>query len=98
MRQRAVSVNLQPEVEEACLQDLGYYCQEKVKKDEEMQCLQDNLENLEDKCQDIVDKFTEMEAEKVELNPYISRYCNKIIENLCANEEDVVQCLIGKFL
>lgn len=94
MRQRAVSVNLQPEVEEACLQDLGYYCQEKVKKDEEMQCLQDNLENLEDKCQDIVDKFTEMEAEKVELNPYISRYCNKIIENLCANEEDVVQCLI----
>ncbi|XP_072382260.1 Golgi apparatus protein 1 [Diabrotica undecimpunctata] len=94
MRQRAVSVNLQPEIEEACVKDLSFYCQDKLKKGEEIQCLQDHLEDLEDKCQDIVESFTEMEAERVELNPYISKYCSKIIEPLCGKDDDVVDCLI----
>ncbi|CAG9864486.1 unnamed protein product [Phyllotreta striolata] len=94
MRQRAISVNLQPQIEEACVQDLGYYCRDKIKKGEEMQCLQDNLENLDEKCQVAVDDFTEMEAQRVELNPYLSKYCAKIIQNLCANDDDVVECLI----
>jgi len=44
MRQRAVSVDLQPEVEEVCLDDLAAHCPSKTGKGEEMVCLQDKLE------------------------------------------------------
>lgn len=44
MRQRAVSVDLQPEVEEVCLDDLASFCAGKTGKGEEMVCLQDKLE------------------------------------------------------
>lgn len=99
MRQRAISVNLQPEIEEVCVRDLGAYCQDKSKKGEEMQCLQDNMEDLEPKCRDVVESFTEIEAQNIELNPFISKYCNKIIESLCdsdnSNENDgVMDCLV----
>jgi len=44
MRQRAVSMDLQPEVEEVCLDDLAFHCAGKTGKGEEMVCLQDKLE------------------------------------------------------
>lgn len=44
MRQRAVSVDLQPEVEEMCLDELASLCPGKIGKGEEMVCLQDKLE------------------------------------------------------
>lgn len=44
MRQRAVSMDLHPEVEEVCLEDLVLYCADKTEKGEEMVCLQDELE------------------------------------------------------
>lgn len=50
MRQRAVSVDLIPEVEDDCIDDLAALCFDKTEKGEEMQCLQDNLEKLQDKC------------------------------------------------
>lgn len=50
MRRRAVSVDLIPEVEDVCLDDLATYCSEKTAKGEEMQCLQDNLGRLEFDC------------------------------------------------
>lgn len=50
MRQRAVSVDLIPEVEDECLDDLAAMCFENTGKGEEMQCLQDNLERLQERC------------------------------------------------
>lgn len=50
MRQRAVSVDLIPEVEDACIDDLSYYCFENIEKGEEMDCLQINLEKLQSSC------------------------------------------------
>ncbi|KAG5892124.1 hypothetical protein JTB14_032347 [Gonioctena quinquepunctata] len=94
MRQRAISVDLQPEIDEACVKDISYYCYDKMKKGEEMQCLQDNLEDLADKCHDVVVTFTEIEAERVDLNPFISKYCKNIIDSLCSNDADVMACLI----
>lgn len=44
MRQRAIRVDLQPEIEEVCLDDLAKYCYEKTQVGEEILCLQDNLE------------------------------------------------------
>lgn len=50
MRQRAISVDLIPEVEDQCIDDLSNFCFDKTQKGEEMQCLQDNLEKLIQKC------------------------------------------------
>lgn len=98
MRQRAISVNLQPEIEEACLKDLGFFCH-KLKEGEEMECLQDNLEGLEKVCRDAVESITEIEAQQADLNPYISKYCKNIIQELCGaeiskDEGNIMDCLI----
>lgn len=46
MRVRAISVDLQPEIEMACVNDLAAYCFDKTGVGEEMICLQDNLERF----------------------------------------------------
>lgn len=50
MHRRAVSVDLIPEVEDECIDDLAALCFEKTAKGEEMQCLQDNLAKLHESC------------------------------------------------
>lgn len=44
MRQRAVNVDLQPEIEEVCFNELALLCYDKTGKGEEILCLQDNLD------------------------------------------------------
>lgn len=46
MRQRAVNVDLQPEIEEVCLDDLASFCFDKTGKGEEILCLQDKFDEL----------------------------------------------------
>ncbi|KAJ8945307.1 hypothetical protein NQ318_003607 [Aromia moschata] len=99
MRQRAINVDLQPEIEEACLNDLGSLCTDKLKRGEEMQCLQSNLDELEENCQDAVKYFTEIEAQHIDLNPYITKYCSRVIEDFCKvntddDEGNIMDCLI----
>lgn len=50
MRRRAISVDLIPEVEDFCLDDLASRCSENTGRGEEMQCLQDNLATLQADC------------------------------------------------
>ncbi|XP_012256488.2 Golgi apparatus protein 1 [Athalia rosae] len=101
MRQRAVNVDLQPEIEEACLNDLALYCFDKIAKGEEILCLQDKLERLEPKCKWAVGNLTEEQAEHVELNPIISSACEHVMEKHCEaelksgkDEGDLMECLI----
>ncbi|XP_049951626.1 Golgi apparatus protein 1 [Schistocerca serialis cubense] len=102
MRQRAVSVDLLPEVEEVCMEDIAIHCYEKTGKGEEMVCLQDNLERLDPKCKTAVANFTEEQAEHIELNPIILSVCQKVMEKHCEaeletgkDEGDVMDCLIA---
>lgn len=102
MRQRAVSVDLIPEVEDECLPDLAAYCFERTEKGEEMQCLQDNIEKLLAPCKKAVTTYTIDEAANVELNPIIMTYCRAAMERSCAevlrSERDdgaMMECLIA---
>ncbi|XP_066137894.1 Golgi apparatus protein 1 [Euwallacea fornicatus] len=100
MRQRAISVNLEPAIEEACLEELGTFCHDKVEKGDEMKCLQDNYNELEDSCKNTIRLFTEFQSEHAELNYYINMYCPKIIDTLCSQEAktdegDIMECLIS---
>lgn len=100
MRQRAISVDLIPEIEEVCLGDLALHCFDKTQRHEEMQCLQKNLDSLNRECQEALSKFTEMEAANVELNPYLMKNCKRVLETYCSNEMkndegSAMECLIS---
>ncbi|XP_015126768.1 Golgi apparatus protein 1 [Diachasma alloeum] len=101
MRQRAISVDLQPEIEQACFADLADNCYDKVAKGEEILCLQDNLDELSDKCKQAVNNLTEDQGERVELNPIIMSECGKALDKYCEDilksgkdEGDMMECLI----
>lgn len=101
MRQRAVNVDLQPEIEEVCLNELASFCYDKTAKGEEILCLQDNLDSLNKNCKAAVGNFTEEQAERVELNPVLSAACQHIMERHCEevlkygkDEGDMMECLI----
>lgn len=102
MRQRAVSVDLIPEVEDECLDDLATYCFDKTAKGEEMQCMQDNLESLQEKCRKAIINYTEEEAGHFELNPVLLSACKESMERHCSSilktgkdEGDMMECLIS---
>lgn len=102
MRQRAVSVDLIPEVEDECLDELSAMCFDKTERGEEMQCLQDNMDRLGKECRTAVINYTEEEAAHVEMNPIIMSYCRSAMDRHCdgvlraaKDEGDMMECLIA---
>uniref|UniRef100_U5EST3 Putative golgi apparatus protein cysteine-rich fibroblast growth factor receptor n=1 Tax=Corethrella appendiculata TaxID=1370023 RepID=U5EST3_9DIPT len=102
MRQRAKSVDLIPEIEDDCIDDLALYCFDKTGKGEEMQCLQDNLEKLQERCRAAVNSYTEDEAGHIELNPIIMAVCGDAMQKHCSSilktgkdEGEMMECLIA---
>jgi Golgi apparatus protein 1 len=97
---RAKSINLLPEVQEACYSDLSRLCMDAnvEQKGEEMRCLQVNLKNLEDDCQKAVSKYTERESKDVRLDQILMRACEPIMNSYCADKKDgkgdLLECLI----
>ena len=101
MRQRAVSVDLMPEIEDACMDDLANLCFDNTGKGEEIACLQNKLRDLSPKCKEIVTNFTETQSGHIELNTVVNVNCRVPIEKLCSTElktkkeeDDVMECLI----
>jgi len=100
LRQRAMSVQLHPEIEEDCRNFLHSFCTTHVKPGEELQCLQENLNNLDGECLKTVSKYTKIEARNPYLHPIISKACSNLIERKCgleAKAEDgsgVMECLM----
>lgn len=110
MKQRAQSVELMPEIEEPCLQDLALYCsgqtdgqkeEDLLKRGFEMECLQQNYEKLQIKCRNSIGNFTEEESEHLELNYPLIKACAIAIKDVCTDlidrdidEGDLMDCLI----
>ncbi|TDG52823.1 hypothetical protein AWZ03_001056 [Drosophila navojoa] len=84
MRQRAISVDLIPEVEDYCLLDLSQFCGELTEKGSEMECLQNRLEKLQPECKAVVTKYTEEEAANIEMNPVIMATCSEAMQKHCS--------------
>ncbi|XP_046394419.1 Golgi apparatus protein 1 [Ischnura elegans] len=102
MKLRASSVDLQPEVEDNCLDELADFCQKKTGRGEEMVCLQDNLERLSAVCKAAVANYTELEAAHVEINPIIHSECKEFINKFCKDDYvggydqgGVMECLVA---
>ena len=100
LRQRAVSVHLHPEIEDVCRLFLHQECVSHVGPGQEIQCLQDNLQKLDEDCQKAVVKYTRMEARNPNLNPILVHACGNVIQRQCGAESmqgdgsGVMSCLI----
>lgn len=101
MRERAISVDLMPEIEDICMDDLAILCVENSGKGEEISCLQDKIKELSPKCKEVVTNFTETQSGHIELNAVVNINCRVPIERLCSSElkskkdeDDVMECLI----
>lgn len=102
MRQRAISVDLLPEIEDACIDDLANLCFDNTEKGEEISCLQNKIKELSPKCKEVVTNFTETQSGHIELNAVVNVNCRIPIEKLCfvelktkKEEDDVMECLIS---
>ncbi|CAK1549697.1 unnamed protein product [Leptosia nina] len=102
MRQRAVSVDLLPEIADTCIDDLANLCYENTGRGEEIQCLQSKIRDLSSKCKEVVTNFTETQSGHIELNAIVSTNCRVPIEKLCASElksktddDGILDCLIS---
>nr|XP_022342252.1 Golgi apparatus protein 1-like [Crassostrea virginica] len=104
MKQRAHRVELNPQIEQACLKDLGMHCSDTDDPgvNQEIQCLQDHYDNLEAECQDVIGNFTEDEDEMPELDIILMKACTPMINKFCDTDEDlegddtdeIMECLI----
>jgi len=100
LRQRAMSVNLHPDIEENCRDFLHTYCSAHKKPGEELGCLQEHFNNLELECKKTVEQFTQIEARNPYLHPIISKACSNLIDKKCGLEDKardgsgVMECLV----
>ena len=100
LEQRAISVQLHPEIDEACRSELTQFCLSSTGVGQEFTCLQDNFDNLGEECLSSIRTYTEMEAKNVILNPVIAANCHDHIDKFCQEEVEhkdeglVIQCLI----
>lgn len=102
MRQRAISVDLLPEIEDFCMDELINLCFENTGKGEEISCLQTKIKELGPKCREIVNNFTETQSGHIELNAVVNVNCRVPIQRLCLSElkskkeeDDIMECLIS---
>jgi len=101
LRQRAVSVQLQPEVEEACRGALHTLCAKATEPGQELDCLQQNYQALLDSdCRAVVSRYTQIQASNPYLHPIVTQACGRVIERACGSEDKaqdgagVMECLI----
>ncbi|XP_076058388.1 Golgi apparatus protein 1 [Oratosquilla oratoria] len=86
MQERAAYVELHPEIEFYCMDSLAKFCSNNTGPGQEIMCLQQNLENLENECKTAVTNYTEGEVKDVSINAQVMQHCSHIITQLCEPE------------
>lgn len=98
MASRADDMALYPEIDSACVEDLGRFCSKHAHKTGwELQCLMDSYLNLGSACQKPVKQLMKDAELYVELNPVVRSLCHDTIVNSCADSEEpgeTMECLI----
>ncbi|VDP10969.1 unnamed protein product [Soboliphyme baturini] len=101
LRERAVSVNLLPEIMDVCFNDLAQKCSARTGAGEEFMCLQSNQLTLSPACRDAVIRYTEMESRDFRINQALVKGCAPVISTYCREHAqkgidngDVTSCLL----
>ncbi|KXJ24182.1 Golgi apparatus protein 1 [Exaiptasia diaphana] len=89
-----------PEVQEACMKDLGSYCSHSIEKGQEIDCLQTNFEKLDERCRAVIKNFTEDEGQDYQLDQTLVKVCTGMVTKFCGDvvnrgeSDGVLPCLI----
>ncbi|RUS83099.1 hypothetical protein EGW08_009131 [Elysia chlorotica] len=104
LRERSTRMKLLPEIENVCLAELAGFCSDDEvfsKVGGELECLQENLEELQPDCRAAVGNFTEEEMGDVEMDRILMKACTPMIKRFCedllhndAMANEVLECLI----
>ncbi|CEF59806.1 Cysteine-rich Golgi apparatus protein 1 repeat and Cysteine-rich Golgi apparatus protein 1 repeat,eukaryote-containing protein [Strongyloides ratti] len=106
LQERAVRVNLLPDIEENCRGALSEYCSVNVAPKEEMMCLQSHFETDAfrknyPECYDSVSQFTLLESKDTKINRLLTLACRPVIKKYCQefidegiDHGDVQECLL----
>ncbi|ESO02162.1 hypothetical protein HELRODRAFT_188601 [Helobdella robusta] len=91
MTDRALSVDLPVDVQDACMSDLIQFCAVVSKRDEEMDCLEDNYDKLEPRCQAVVSKMVAEEEEMPLMSRLVIEACEPMWHSVCKPEIEGTQ-------
>lgn len=100
METRASSIDLMPEIQDNCSNDLAKYCSslDLNVKGEELRCLQKNIKTLEENCEKAIAKYTSEESEDISLDKILMKSCVPTIEEFCSDKKEekgeLLECLI----
>ena len=100
MIKRAQSIDLMPEIQEACHDDLAAKCSsgENSAKGEEIRCLQKNLHDLADECKNAISTLTKQQNEDIRLDKILMKACLPTINEFCEDKREekgeLLECLI----
>ena len=109
MKQRAMEVELNPELEAACRPSLGSYCSEdEATTNTEFLCLQEKYDEMaksdldhDNTCAEAVAKLTGIASEELDLEQVLFAACEPMVEKFCSkivkqdDEGQVLGCLIN---
>lgn len=104
MTNRARSIDLPPAIQESCMNDLVTLCSDKLDRDEEMFCLEDNYDSLSKSCQKKVSAEVDQQENLSTLGRIFSDSCQKFSKEICENlseddeqngPESLMKCLIS---
>ena len=84
LRQRAVSVDLNPEIQESCIYDIAQFCSDKNHRGGELKCLQDNYDDLQyEDCREAVGELIEEEDKDAQMDRVLMKSCSNMIKKFC---------------
>ncbi|XP_064105225.1 Golgi apparatus protein 1-like [Macrobrachium nipponense] len=86
MHERAAYVDLLPEIEMVCMEHLAQLCSTHTGPGEEIACLQDNLEKLNQECKEVIGNYTAAEAKDTGLNAQLTLQCASVVPQICKSE------------
>lgn len=102
MSKRAKSIDLMPEIQDKCSEDLSKFCSQNNEltkiKGEELRCLQKNFKDLEEDCRKQVASLTKEENQDIRLDQILLKSCLPTIDRYCADKREekgeLLECLI----
>ena len=84
LRLRAVSVDLNPEVQENCIADITYICADKDHRGGDLACLKAKYDQIEDdSCREVVGDLIEESDKNTETDRALMKSCSNMIKKFC---------------
>ncbi len=102
MQKRALSIQMQPSVQDTCAFYLAKLCSstEITQKGQEIQCLQDHYASLDSDCRAEIKSLTKAQNDDIRFDQILYKSCLPSIEKYCSDKRNeknaLLECLISQ--